>query len=144
MALAPEIAFRDILVNSTGVNGTVSTRIYMNYASQNATMPFIILERMSADHYHHMIGITGLQLPSIVVSCYADRYITVKDLGERVRNVLDGYTGTRTVGGQTVTIGMSHLHSDDDDYLVPISGKGKGVHVLNQVYLVAANEATSS
>lgn len=113
-------AVQQLLADDATVSGLVSTRIQPGVAHRNWALPYIVLNLISSNHYHHMDSASGLAQERIQVDCYDDNPTDVIALKDAVREALDGYRGTVTTdGSNTVVIRRLHLENDNDFFLPP-------------------------
>lgn len=121
-----------ILSTAVPVTGIVSTRIYPDMATQDATYPFVvysitgILPSNTKDHASQMDEVTAS------VICYADSYNSVQDLSEKVRAALDGKT-RGTYGGVSL---QSIRITDQISTQMNID---KLVYIVDQTYQIRQN-----
>lgn len=80
-------------------------RIYPMLAPQGATLPHIVYQLVSGGHRHTLAGGAGHAAPRFQLTCWADTYTAAAELGELVRNRVQGYSGTITVSGDDYVIG---------------------------------------
>jgi len=77
----------------------VGTRVYPMKLPQGCTLPAITFQRISGERAHCLGGPSGRARPRFQVDCWADGkfgaegYDTVKDLADKVRKCLDGFSG---------------------------------------------------
>ena len=121
-----------ILSTAVPVTGIVSTRIYPDMATQDATYPFVvysitgILPSNTKDHASQMDEVTAS------VICYADSYNGVQDLSEKVRAALDGKT-RGTYGGVSL---QSIRITDQLSTQINID---KLIYIVDQTYQIRQN-----
>jgi len=121
-----------ILSTAVPVTGIVSTRIYPDMATQDATYPFVvysitgILPSNTKDHASQMDEVTAS------VICYADSYNGVQDLAEKVRAALDGKT-RGTYGGISI---QSIRITDQISTQMDID---KLIYIVDQTYQIRQN-----
>lgn len=121
-----------ILSTAVPVTGIVSTRIYPDMATQDATYPFVvysitgILPSNTKDHASQMDEVTAS------VICYADSYNGVQDLSEKVRAALDGKT-RGTYGG----VSLQSIRITDQ--LSTQMNIDKLVYIVDQTYQIRQN-----
>jgi len=101
----------------TGYIGNSPSRVYIVKAPQNVVRPYIILRRLTGGYAHTLVGAAGFAIPKILVDCYADLYLTAKQLPRETRYTLAGYKGpmdTTQVRGITCD-GEEDLYDDPND-----------------------------
>jgi len=143
----PELFVYNLLTSTSGsIYATINTRLFPNFAPQDAALPYVVYTRDNTEHYHHLEGVSGLMKPSIQLNIYTDKYKVVKTLAEQIRVIMENwgnmglhYIGASS-GGNTVTIKHLSLDSEQDDFIGPISAKGTGTHMVVQDYIFAVNE----
>jgi len=125
-----EIGIRSALINDADVTAVISSRVYPGIMPHGYTLPAIVYQRISSERPHTLDqGNIGRVFSSFQIDCYAESYSTVRDLADKVRLVLDGFSGS--LGGEA-DVGGIHLMSDRDlfeeetelyrvthDYLIP-------------------------
>lgn len=127
-----EEAIYSRLTAASAVTAITSTRIYPNKIPQEATLPAIGYQRVSARRVKAHAAPTGLARARVQVTCVARTYSEVKALATAVRKALEGVMGT--VGGATVQ--GSWLETDADEY-----GDAEGLHSVRQDFMVWVTEA---
>ena len=140
-ALSPEEAIITLLEADSAVTNKVSTRIYPEYGPQNPVFPFIVYTRILANHEHHMTAASGLVFPRIELVMFGERYMQVVNLATAVREALDGYRGTVTVGADSLVIALCHLDNDQSAALEPSDGREMPIRSITHDYLVAHAES---
>lgn len=115
-------ALYDLLIADTAVSDEVSTRVYAQFASASAALPYITLAQVSADHEHHMTAAAGLVTVRIQLDCFAATNISLELVVEAVREALDGFRGD--MGTPAVDVRRCHLDGDRDG-LIPSSGENE-------------------
>ncbi len=134
MTAYPEQALRKILVDDSDVNGVVSSRIYAHQVPQGGTLPAITYELDSTEPLAALAGHAGMTTNEFEIRCVADDYATVKDLAEKVRLALDGYSGTVSVtgtdaGDNVVVHSITHDRSADES-LVATDGSELPIRIV--------------
>ena len=77
-----------------GIAALVGTRVYPQLADENATLPFLVFQRISGPRVPDLAGPTGLAQPRFQVDAYSESYLTAKNVATQVRLALDGYSAT--------------------------------------------------
>ena len=130
-----------ILAADADVSTAVGTRIYPMVARQGAALPYIVFQRISANHVDSTTGSSGLCEARIQVDCVTDGdlagYLTARTLAEHVRDALQGYTG---VAG-TIDIDIIRLLDDRDGLQEEIEGSEKVRFVVSSDFAVWFAEA---
>ena len=88
-----ETALFSYLSNKAAITAEVSTRIYATVAPSSVTFPYITYEIISEDHEHEMDGAAGLTNVLVQLDAWARLVSERQDIGEALRNALDGFTG---------------------------------------------------
>jgi len=91
----------------SGITALVSTRVYGMLIPQNATLPCIVVTKISTPRIvtHQTSGATGdLISPRYQFDAWAETHSSAKAITEALRGVMNGKTGTVGSGGTTTTI----------------------------------------
>ena len=94
-----EYQLRLFLLNDSDVAALVADRVFPAPAPQNAVMPLITLQRVSADREYALEGRVGMTGALVQVDCWADApeyagsYGIAKQVAEVVRLKLEGFMG---------------------------------------------------
>jgi len=112
MATTIEEALYSRLKTDTPITALVSNRIYPNILPQNVAYPAISYMRVTGPRIHSHSGSSGLAHPLFQVDQWATTYSGVKDLAEKVRLRLQGFSGTVV----TVVINGILFVGDRDSY----------------------------
>ena len=99
MTAYPEQALRKILTDNAAVSAVVSSRIYALSVTQGESLPAITYQLDTTEPVAVLAGHAGMTNNEFEIRCIAESYATVKDLAEKVRLALDGYSGTVSVTG---------------------------------------------
>ena len=118
-----------LLAGTAGVTAIVSTRIYPNYAPQNAGTRYIVYRRVTSERVRHLRGSGGKRRAMIQVECYGATALEAKALWEAVEAAIgnDGFTGTWD--GQAVAVAF--WEDDSDDFVPPQASSDRGKHVVS-------------
>lgn len=141
MAVTPEQAIRALLLDDTDTTDLVSTRIYPHSAPQNASLPYLVVMRIDTTGYHHYTAAAARQMARVQIEAYAATYDSGMTIAETVRQALDGYQGTVTVGASTLDVRMVKFESMQSLFISPPAGKETPVHWVETDYMVM-HEAT--
>lgn len=128
-----EEALYSRLTATGAVTALCSTRIYPAKIPQEATLPAVAYQRISARRVRAHAAPTGLARVRVQVVCVARSYSEVKGLSAAVRRALEGVIGT--VGG--VGVQGSWLETDADEY-----GDAEGLHSVRMDFMLWHVEAT--
>jgi hypothetical protein len=102
MSASLEVELRAFMLADAAIAARVGERIYPAPAPQNATMPFITFQRISATREYTLAGPAGLAGALMQIDCWADapeydgNYAVTKDIATAVRLCLEGYAGLLT------------------------------------------------
>lgn len=84
----------DKLRASPTVTAVVSSRIYLRQAPQNATAPYIVVNKQPGQRdVHHSTGAAGISIAMVQVTCFSGEngaYQTARQTMELVRETIDG------------------------------------------------------
>ncbi len=89
-----ETAIYSILTGDDSVNALVGTRIYPQILPPEAAMPAIVYHHLNTGRDWTMNGPVNLTEPRFQINCFAATYEQVRDLANKVRLALNGYSGT--------------------------------------------------
>ena len=120
------------LTGNAGVSALVSTRVYPNKIPQEAALPALAYQRISARRVKAHAAPTGLARVRVQVTCVSRSYSEVKALAAAVRTAMQGVMGS--VGG--VTLQGSWLETDADEY-----GDAETLHSVRQDYMIWHTES---
>ena len=127
-----EKAIRTVLAGDTDVAAVVSTRIYPVLIPQGAALPAITYQLLSSEPFAAHDGHTGHTKDRFQINCYSTSYATAKDLAEKVRLALSGYSGT----SESVVISEIHHQGTTDTFTAPRDAGETGVHQVQLDVLV--------
>lgn len=123
-------AFRDYLVADVTIASFVSTRVYPFAAPPEATLPYILYSRISADHGHHYGGADGLTRQRLDVDSYGTDALTVESMADAIRERCDGFKGL--MGTDNLDVRGLWLDDDDDRLTLPNTGSEVVTHRVRQ------------
>ena len=89
-----EQAIYNILANTAGISAIVGTRIYQVKMPDNVAFPAISYQTSFGSQIESFTGFSGLRNPVINIDSWAKSAGVAKDLAEKVRAALHGYSGT--------------------------------------------------
>jgi len=118
-----EGAVNALLCADAAVAALVGARVYSGNGPQEATLPAVVITRISTTRELAHSGPSGLAEARLQVSCYARTYDQAKDLAAKVVACLDGYSGT--VGGEKIQRAevvneLDFYDADLDEHHVPV------------------------
>lgn len=122
-----EVAIRHRLVTSPAVSALLGDRIEPSFSSEQTRLPRAVYTRLISDHQHHMGGASGLVFVRVQIDIFADTFSEMEQIGEAVRNRLDGFRGNITVGADTVWLQQVHLEDARDQAVDPTDGSDRGI-----------------
>lgn len=95
----------------------------------------IVVNQISGDHRHHMLGATGKSIARVQFDCYGTTPVNAEILAEAVRQSLDGFRGEINGG---VFVSMCHLDDERTQYSPPLEGDNEhgGVDSVQLDYLI--------
>lgn len=130
-----ESSIRSLLVSDTDVNDIVSGRIYPYLRQQGADFPSVVYELDSTEPEQSFGGHLGLTRAMLTINSIAETYSGAKDLADKIRTVLNGYTGT----SEGIEI-KSLVHDNDTGNIEDsIIGNDRGVSVIDSEYVIWYN-----
>ena len=71
----------------------VGSNIYPGIAPQDVSAPYLVFVSVSDNEYYDLGGDIGLSEARIQIECWADSYISSKELSEVVRMHISGFAG---------------------------------------------------
>jgi len=143
MAIQAEECVYALLAASTAVGALAADRIYPQVApQQTATLPYMTYNRIDGIHMHNMSGPSGLVNVRMQIDYYASTYSGASALADAARNVLDGYTGSVTVGSTSIDIKQCHLISDNSDFVQPQNAAEVGTRRFSHDYQIVHETTT--
>ncbi len=89
-----EDAIYNILTSNPGVSAIVGTRVYRVRMPDNPQLPAITYQTSYGSQVESFTGYSGLRMPIISIDCWGDTAKLTRDLAEKVRVALHGYSGT--------------------------------------------------
>lgn len=127
----PEAVLRGALASSSSVNSVLAGRIYpvRHVGPQPVTFPLVIWRRARIRREQAMSGPVGMPRVTVEYSIYGTTYESVRDLADRVRRVLDGYSTNQN----NLNIRQVSLEDEADD-LVETEGSETSLYVVRQSY----------
>tara|TARA_R100000808_G_C2021747_1_gene69600 strand:+ start:48 stop:461 length:414 start_codon:yes stop_codon:yes gene_type:complete len=119
-----EHALRNRIRSSSDVTDIVATRVFPIVVPSGQSLPAIVYELVSSDPQESNDGHSALTYARFSVDCMAKSYSDVKDLAEKVRLAVTGYSGTEA---SVVVTSTRHL-SSSDEYSPPANAGERGTH----------------
>lgn len=130
--MAFETALVAYLKSKTAITNVIGDRIFPQVAPQGTAEPYLVFARISGASGHHMTAADGVQQTRYQFDAYG-RYSQVKEVGEALRQSLDGYRGA--IGGEHVQ--TCHLMDERDLYEEPDDKQQFGTHRVSMDFLIA-------
>lgn len=136
-----------LLSGDSDITGVVAAaKIMPDYQRPANTPPFITYRVEDTYHEHHLGGASGLARATVVIACVsaiagATGVSVAQDLAEKVRDTIDGKSGTLGPGGGTYDVRDISLDSKDDEYDPPHDGAERGIHSVNLTFTVWYRES---
>ena len=89
-----ETVIYTILTGASGITDLTSTRIYPVYVPQDAVMPVLTYQELSAQREYTVDGSIGMVSARYQINCWASNYSGARALSEAVRDAMEDYSGT--------------------------------------------------
>jgi len=105
--------FRAFLLADGDIGTAVGIRVHPISLPQNSPLPALTFQRTSTMREATHQGPERIAIVSLQVSCWAATLITARDLADKVRLRVNGFTGT--MGAATV-VQATFMDGDSDDY----------------------------
>ena len=132
MADEIEKAIRSVLVASAPVNDLVSGRIYPYMRQQGQGFPAIVYSLDSTEPAHGLVGSLSLTRATLSIEQWADVYGDAKTLANKVKDALDGYTGT----SESVVIKSCYHDNDSGNVDISPIGMDRGMSSIDSEYII--------
>lgn len=110
---SPEAVLRNALLTSQPVSQLVGGRIYPLVTPSAAAMPFITYRRAGIRRSQTLQGPMGVPQVSVELDVYAATYEAARDLADKCRMVLDGYSGSF----DNTNVRHAWLENEQDDFV---------------------------
>lgn len=127
-------AFRDYLVGDATIQSYVGAdpgaRVYPFVAPPEATLPYIIYQRISAERGHNYSSANGMTTQRYQVDSYATEALTVESMADAVRERCDGFRGL--MGTDNLDVRHMRLDDEDDRLNLPNTGSEVVTHRVRQ------------
>ncbi len=134
-----EHALRNRIRSTTAVTDIVAARVFPIYVPKGQSLPAIVYELISTDPVESNDGHSALTYARFTVECLSKSYSEVKDLAEKVRLAVDGYSGTEA----SVAISSTRHMGSSDDWTTPADAGEKGTHHVVLDFRLGYTSATS-
>ena len=106
------------------------------FVPKTATVPFVQFSRRSTTREQTFVNSGGVPAAEFVVNVYADGYLEVKTLADKVRRGLEYFAGDAA----GVTIGAVSLVDESDGDPEFFSGEDVPTYLVSLVFLVRFTE----
>lgn len=108
----------------TAVTDLVANRIYPGQAPQNATLPYVVFNRISAERFPHLGGPSGLVRSRVQFDIYGSSQLESENVRDALRLWLDGYD--KAMGASNLDVRNVTLENEVDDWLNPDDSSDTG------------------
>ena len=109
MARSVRKALRQRLLSVSGIGD----RVYSHSLPQEATLPAIVLTRITAGHQHTLTAPAGFAVSRWQVTCWAETQEEADDTAHAARLLLDAYKGTVTADGDDYELACEVIEGGD-------------------------------
>jgi hypothetical protein len=120
----------------------VNNRVQLNKLDEatigQVVYPYLIVHQISGKHVMHLQGRAGMAQPHLGITAYALKGGDANNLGDLVRQFLDGYKDLPNLPPPAI-LGC-FLMDEGDDYLPPAHWDEVGVHATPWNFLVVHSE----
>lgn len=104
------------------------TRVFPQFAPQDAKTPYIVYSRVSGSHQNHMLLPSGLAAATVQIDVISGSYAEMREVAELVRLALDGFRGVVTGIAGALEIPRIFLTDERDQLSNPSGGRETGRH----------------
>lgn len=139
-------AIHKLLSTSAPITAAVADHIHYANRPQRYSTPAIVIQAWVNRRDHHLKGAAGAAYGLARVTCLASTYLAAQELGELIRNRLDGYAATLSImdaNGADVEVEVEWLKFDDGQDIPSDHRDGQGQPMTyghQQDYRYAINE----
>ena len=139
MIISPERNIHLRIISSPRVARLVGFNVYAVAVPKDAVFPFLVYRRASISRETSLSGPLYLPQVNFQIASWAKDYDSSRELGDEVRILLDGYSGTLA----NATIQDMRLISEVDDFLEPtVQGSQlPAAYEVRQLYQVRWQDA---
>ena len=135
---SPERVLADALFSEPAVADIVGDRVYPVIAPASAAVPFITWRRQSVQRETTLSGPSGIANVTLAVDMYATTYEGVRELADRCRATLDGFSGGL---GNWISVSYVSLLSESDGFVQLAGGELPSVYSVTQTYTIFWQES---
>ena len=96
------------------LSGVAGGKVYGSIAPEDARAPFVTFQKVSGFKVRDINGPSGLARTIFQLDMYHDDYTSCVQLADQVRKILDGFSGTVTIGADSVIIGGVSMQGERD------------------------------
>lgn len=132
--MSVEGAFASHLKADAAVAALVGSRIYRVVAPPKSAVPYIVMQRITADHKRHMAAAVGLAAAGIQLTCWDYVPQGAYETAEAVREATDHFRGTMGNAPNTATVGAAFLESEMEDYSPAQHGEPSASYATRQTW----------
>lgn len=139
-----ETALKQYLGSKAALTALVpaARMVCMDRPQATATLPMLVLKRVSSDHEHNLDGAAGSAVVTVQIDVWASSYSSAKTVAEMVRTVLDGYSGSMgDVSTGVFAVGVVWLVSQIDLYTPPADKSQTGVYQTSLDFAIRHTES---
>lgn len=129
----PEQLVIDQAENDPDVAALLGGRIYPVIAPASAALPFATWRRQSVTREMTLSGPLGVPTVSLAIDIYAESYAAVRDIADRFRAALNGFSGSM---GNYIQVAIVSLQSESDGFVQLAGGDLPPVYSVTQTYNV--------
>lgn len=130
---SPEQLVMDQLENSPHVADLLGDRIYPVIAPASASLPFAAWRRVGVQREMTLSGPTGMPTVTLSLDIYAETYTAVRDIADRCREVLHGFTGGV---GNYIHVALVSCLNESDGFVQLAGGELPPVYSVTQTYTI--------
>ena len=113
-----------LLTGESTISAIVGSRVFVNKAPQGQPFPYIIITQISSEDFKAIDGTGEARAVDFDIDCKAEQSIEAADLGDKVREFIQDYTGA--AGAEYIRAVL--LNDQSEDFEPPTDGSDVGVH----------------
>lgn len=110
---SPEAVLRNALITSPIVGPIVGTRVHAQASPLPVTLPYITWRRAGIRRFQTLSGPMGVPQVTVDIDIFAVTYEAARDLADKCRMVLDGYSGSF----DNTNVRHAWLENEQDDFV---------------------------
>lgn len=96
------------------LNTVSSSKIYAGIVPEDVRPPFMSFQRISGFKVRDINGPSGLARTIFQIDIYSNDNAECRQLADDVRKILDGFSGTVTIGADSIIIGGVSMQAERD------------------------------